>query len=81
MARLTNAVRNSNQRSLLTSWCRNQVGFPGQLQVETIIGTDHEKNNTYVSCDDVEGGDKDCASGCCGNDGPDDVVAGFAKAT
>ena len=81
MACLTDAVCNSNQRSLLTSRCRNQVGFPGKLQVKTVVGTAHEKNNTNVSCDNVEGGNKDCASGCCGDDGPYDVVAGFAEVT
>ena len=71
---LTDTVGNSNQRRFLAARGRHKSGFPGQLQVETVVGARNKQNGTKVAGSDIFGGNHDRDSYCGEGDRDDDVV-------
>lgn len=80
MTSLTNAIRNRNERRLLTPRRGNKGCFPAQLQVEAGVGAADEQDETDVAGADVEGADEGGAADCGHDDGEHDVVVGFLEA-
>jgi hypothetical protein len=77
MTCLRNTMCNSNECRLFAPGRRYHIGFPEQLEIETVVGAAHEKDDTDVARCDVHCGDQNCTP-CCGEDDGDyDVVAGF----
>ena len=77
---LTNTVRNRNQSRFLAARGRDQSRLPGELQVQTVVGSGDQQACAEVAGADVGRGDHDGDSDGGGDDGEHDVVAGFAEA-
>ena len=49
------------------------------MEIETVVGAAHEKDDTDIACCDAHCGDQNCTP-CCGEgDGDYDAVAGFLE--
>lgn len=73
MAALRDAVRNGNQSRLLRTRSRDDRGLPGELEVETVVGTRDQDEEGKVPRPDVLDGDEDRAADGTDDDGDDNV--------
>lgn len=64
MADLADTVGDGDKSGLLGARSGDDSGFPGELQVETVVGTADEEDDTDVSSCDVDGADEDTATSC-----------------
>lgn len=79
MTGLTDTVGNGNKRGFLRTRRGDNSGLPGELKVETAVGSRDEEDETDVAGGDVEGADKHGAAGGGEDDGDDDVPEGFLE--
>lgn len=81
VADLADAVGDGDKSGLLSTRSGNNSCFPRELQVETVVSTADEKDDTDVACCHVDRADEDTATGGGENDGDDNVVCRFHEVT